>query len=486
MRRRSRWSLLAPALALATAVTLTVTPGPSTAAAPDPAAEIGTAVDAYGRIVGPGGQLRNPAYLAALLEQIPAQYVTRMLTQVAFPARLAVTAGQLVPGWDVGNPLRAGWAPQRGQTRPVAFTNRHGALLRGHVYAPRTGARDPYTGERLSPPYPSVVITPGSIQGSEGMYVWLAQDLAERGYVVLTFDVQGQGAAETLPHTTGDAFPFCNPLGAPTDGEMTGCPGVPFQQLANFTVGTEDAIDFFLATPSAPAPNPASDGARVDAFNPFWRLVDRRPDPTPNAPGRTTRLAIIGHSLGGRAVSQVQATDRRVSTVVALDKLDGTARPVVPALAVQSEYFFAPTPSFLGGGGLLPTPTPSGPAAGRERAAGFDAWSKAGVDSLLIVPHASTHLEYTDIPLVLPASRYGQALTSVYVQRWLDRYLRDRPSAAPLLAQRFRYLEPTAPGRWTPITLSRGPLLSRQFCSAYDLRDRRGRHRDLDISAVGC
>ena len=45
---------------------------------------------------------------------------------------------------------------------------------------------------------------------------------------------------------------------------------------------------------------------------------------------------------------------------------------------------------------------------------------------MLIVPRASTHLEYTDIALLLPASRYGQAFTSVYVQRWLGRYMKHR------------------------------------------------------------
>ena len=51
---------------------------------------------------------------------------------------------------------------------------------------------------------------------------------------------------------------------------------------------------------------------------------------------------------------------------------------------------------------------------------------------MLVVPRASTHLEFTDIAYVLPASRYGQALTSVYTQAWLDRYLKHR-SARPLL-----------------------------------------------------
>ena len=43
------------------------------------------------------------------------------------------------------------------------------------------------------------MITTGSVQGSERMYWWLAQDLAERGYVVLTYDVQGQGTQRDVP-----------------------------------------------------------------------------------------------------------------------------------------------------------------------------------------------------------------------------------------------------------------------------------------------
>jgi hypothetical protein len=39
-----------------------------------------------------------------------------------------------------------------------------------------------------------------------------------------------------------------------------------------------------------------------------------------------------------------------------------------------------------------------------------------------------------------------QALTSVYVQRWLGRYLKHRRTSLP--ASRFRYLEPVDVGKW--------------------------------------
>lgn len=452
---------------------------------------------AYGRVTGE--QLQNPAYLPALVQAGTAKNVHQLLTQAAAPNRPALTPGNVFPGWNVGNPLRAGWEHSRGRIRRVAFTNRYGALLRGTVYRPRPGAVDPYTGRRLHGPFPGVVITEGSVQGSEGMYEWLAQDLAERGYVVLTYDVQGQGTSETFPHQKNpaheNALPFCNPFATPRDGEMSGCPGVPAQQLSNFVVGTRNALRFFTSTPWRHYPNRAHDGTHVTAFNPYWRLFDRSPDRDTVTPGRTTRIAIVGHSMGAAAVSKVQGTDDRVEAVVALDKLTGPGsngplngngnKPTVPALAVQSEYGFTVTPWFLSGGSSLqPQPSPDGPDPMRERRTGFDAWHRAGVDSMLVVPRASTHLEYTDIPLVLPASRYGQDLTSVYVQRWLDRYLKHRGDR--LLARSFPYLEPVGHGKWRPVHLRRGPLLSRYYCSAYAFHTGRGLRTNGDIAGVGC
>ncbi|MCW2768611.1 MAG: hypothetical protein JWR27_44 [Aeromicrobium sp.] len=467
--------------------------------------DLGNITNAYGRVIGPGGQLGNLNYLPALVQEATATSVTQLVAQAANPLRPALTAGNLVPGWNVGNPLRVGWDGTRGVITPVAFTNRYGALLRGDVFTPKPGAKDPYTGKLLTGPFPGVVITPGSVQGSERMYWWLAQDLAERGYEVLVYDVQGQGTSETLPHQPGSDVPFCNPLAAPEAEELLGCPGVPSQQPANFVKGTEDATDFFFSTPDDPYANVGAGSAEVDAFNPRWEQFDRTPDPHTATPGRTSRFAIIGHSLGAFAVSRVQGTDDRVSAVVALDKLQGGGLdvggeltdvgkvvPTVPALAIQSEYGFTVAPSSLSGGSSL-LPAPGEPRPTRERESGFDAWQAAGVDAMLVVPRASTHLEYTDIPLVLPASRHGQDLASVYVQRWLDRYLKHeglaaRPDGAdPLLATTFPYLEPVGKSQWKPTTLSRKGALSFYYCSAYGFTARDGQTRlaDGDIDDIG-
>src|SRR5256885_10036539 len=115
-------------------------------------------------------------------------------------------------------------------------------------------------------------------------------------------------------------------------------------------------------------------------------------------------------------------------------------------------------------GGSAFTGRPAGPSKApdprREEKTGFDAWRKAGVDSMVIVPRASTHLEYTDINYALPASRYGQDVASHYVQAWLDRYLKhDRGAERRLLATRFGYLEPVRQGRWAPVGLNRADRL---------------------------
>jgi hypothetical protein len=246
--------------------------------------------DAYGRQTAPDGQL-SPAYIAELPGGTNSEYLQQVARQAENPTRPILTPGQWFPGWNQGNAWRQGWSGKRGLEIPVSFTNRYGALLRGDVYTPLPGARDPYTRKRLRGPFPAVVITTGSIQGSEKMYRWLAHDLAERGYIVLTYDVQGQGTSETLPHQGPQAdFPQCDPGAEPAEGEDSGCPGVPFQQSANFIYGTVDALSFLLATPRRPYPNPAAGSARVNAFNPAWRLIDRRRDRRPATPGRTTKV----------------------------------------------------------------------------------------------------------------------------------------------------------------------------------------------------
>lgn len=292
---------------------------------------------AYGRQTAPDGQLMNPEYSLEFDENVGTEEGQKLEAQAAYPGRPAVTLGLLVPGGEMGNPFRwTGWNGVRGRYTDVSYLNRYGALIRARVFTPIDGNTDPDTGRTLHGPYPGVVIVPGSIQGTRAMYDWAAEDLAERGYVVLDFDAQGQGTSQTFPAACDGTSP----------GESSQCGGFPFQQQANFEYGADDAVDFFWSTPAAPyrgsknvgATAPGADG--TDAYNPAWAQFDRTPDPRAVTPGRPYRFAIMGHSLGATAASIVGNLDPRVSAIVAWDKLCApcksltgvTVQPVVPAL----------------------------------------------------------------------------------------------------------------------------------------------------------
>jgi hypothetical protein len=162
----------------------------------------------------------------------------------------------------------------------------------------------------------------------------------------------------------------------------------------------------------------------------------------------------------------------------------------VPALGLQSEYGFNVAPYFMmGGSSIRPSAgsTSQAPDPRREEKTGFDAFRATGVDTMMLVPRASTHLEYTDINFALPASRYGQAVSSWYVQAWLDKYIKHDPTADDrLLATQFDYIEPKGKGQWGPVTLRREDNLSFYFCSGYSLHLHDGSlAEDTDIAGLG-
>lgn len=305
--------------------------------------------------------------------------------------------GQYNCWWSVGD------APayhEMGQRR-VHFFTRTGAKLQGHVW----GAEAPG-------PRPGVVITTGSIQASDQMYWWAARALAAAGYVVLTFDVQGQGQSETFGHEPGSALPTAE--------------GVPSQQAANFVGGTVDALRFMLSTPADPyaptgwtaadvaAARATANGEQVDWVNPGWGALDRG------------RLGIVGHSLGASAVSAVQQCSDEgalwatlalcggrsfpIRAVVAWDALSDNVSPVVPAMDQQSDGYF-----------LFPTFSPTAPDP-LESMPAYEAWAAAGLDAFMYVVRAGTHIEWSQVPYT-SATLYGVFTNTYYTIAWLDRWV---------------------------------------------------------------
>src|SRR5436190_2758526 len=162
-----------------------------------------------------------------------------------------------------------------GIVQPVLFTARNGATLSGHVWATKAGPAK----------RPGIVITNGSVQADEQLYWYAAQTLAKDGYVVLTFDPQGQGLSDTY----GEGVDRNEGVPAQTDGRP-------------FFDGTEDALNFFFSTPQNPyvpessCSTGTSHAAKQDdrvargldaAFNPFWHELAARKG-----------IGLAGHSYG--------------------------------------------------------------------------------------------------------------------------------------------------------------------------------------------
>jgi dienelactone hydrolase len=349
-------------------------------------------------------QYTNPAFHQELQWATLDTFTDNVIDQGTHPDRPIVTLGQWVPGGRAADPYRTTWEQDgRGVQVPFEYHNRYGARITGNVWAPKLPFADPVTGTATTGPLPGVVITTGSIQGFEEMYLWAAQGLAEAGYVVMTYDVQGQGQSETFGHQP-DGSLWCN---------QDGCPGVPFQQAANFFEGTEEALVWFLSD-----------------RNPLRGLVD------------DARLGLAGHSLGATAVSQVgnrevpvpddvfaamgvEPFDIDIDAVIGWDNASVpetdavTGQPLaprVPTMGQNAEYFFNTTPRSDAGNPDSATGT-------------FERFRAAGVPAMQVALRSSTHLEWTYIPLILPASQEGERVAMHYTLGWFDRWLKGGEDA---------------------------------------------------------
>jgi dienelactone hydrolase len=346
--------------------------------------------------------------------------------QIADPER-SFSANLCASGEDgcAGDPRLYDWGPNGyGLVEPVLWTARSGATISGHVWATRAGP----------PARPGIVITNGSVQADEQMYWYAAQTLAKAGYVVLTWDPQGQGRSD-VPGEGPDAQE-----------------GVPAQSDGRpFFDGTVDALDFFLSTPDRPfTPRPscetgtrhaAKQARRVAAglnaaHNPFAHLLDR------------DRIGLAGHSYGAAGVSYVGQWDPRVKAIVAWDNLgapdpgsgrlgerpcpaDPSARtpaPITkPALGLSADY------------GLVTTPYTSDPDPLAKSAQSLE-YTRAGVDTGQLVIRGGTHYEFSFIPNpAFGATLRGADLTAWYTTAWFDAYVKGDPAAdARLRTTRWR------------------------------------------------
>jgi len=351
-------------------------------------------------------QYTSPAYGYENSTQGDQLWLDQLGRQIADgPGHINGGITTLVPGSQAADPFRTidNWRPRTGgRVLPVSFTSSDGAVLRGNIWMPPPGTPRLRDGR-----YPGVVITDGSIQAYQQLYYWAAEGLAQYGYEVMTYDVQGEGDSDLLPSNCVPSLPELE------SGSL--CPGVPYQQNYNFYQGSEDALNFFLSTPAD------RDGG---SFNPGYRSLDRGD------------VGIAGHSLGAMAVSWVGQCDKRVKAIVAWDDLypvamsqcasnvsipaaDRATRPHAPALSTTNDYEFNVQPQ-----STVPNPNGSPNGGGLDGTAGYLSLVDQGIDAEIVSIRNGTHLTYSYVPYVLPANEIGERVAFYYTLAWLDEYLR--------------------------------------------------------------
>ncbi len=380
----------------------------------------------------------TPQYQSQLAVVSLNNYLQATNTQASDPQRFF--ADDLC--WNGGNGCAGdirlyNWANNGyGIVRPVLFTARNGATISGHVWATVAGPAK----------RPGIVITNGSVQADEQMYWYAAQTLAKAGYVVLTFDPQGQGQSDTYGESPDQ-----------NEGYPAQSTGTPFYD------GTEDAINFFLSTPSHPyepvtscttgTSHAPKQNARVAegldaAYNPFWSLLD------------PSKIGLAGHSYGAAGVSYVGQWDPRVKAIVAWDDLGGPgpndapvpgAAPGAPSQTIgeagcpahpQDRTTVPITKPALGMSadyGLPPAPNTQLPDPNAKSTWSLN-YSKAGIDTGEIIIRGGSHLDFSWIPnQAFGASLRGPDIIDWYTTAWFNKYLKHDPQAdAELLSQRWR------------------------------------------------
>lgn len=139
------------------------------------------------------------------------------------------------------------------------------------------------------------------------------------------------------------------------------------------------------------------------------------------------RVGITGHSLGAENSTRTQG-DPRVSAIIGWDPCnsaggcsnspgsrlhDRGAEAQTPTLIIAADY-----------SGFPGYPQPRFSVPGTLRAEAFEILLGNGVDSLLITPRATTHLDWAGTFTF--GSRYNEATSNHYGLAWFDRYLKGK------------------------------------------------------------
>lgn len=246
---------------------------------------------------------------------------------------------------------------------PVRFASANGGVeLYGEIVLPHRGAMPPRAGA-----FPTIVALEG-LQGNIGMYRWWHVLFADAGYLVFAFDFTGQGMSG----------------GSDEDTEAT--------RMAD----TIRALDYLLTE------------------SPVRTAID------------SSRIGLIGHSMGAITTLEVQAVEPRFIAAVA----------AAPISEDSSSFDHSDIPIMIQTGDhdgpIAPIPFIN-PLVVRP------VYEKLEADRALIVAEAASHAQHTNYP-ILPTPTWSREIAALYSLAWMDYYLRDRAEARDILLSTHPHL----------------------------------------------
>jgi predicted dienelactone hydrolase len=383
----------ATAVALALTLALPVTAGAASAAGDAPAAPpvpaasalgVPAAADSAAALVlpGPTGRHAVGSSVFHLLDRsrkdpwTPSAPGRELMATVHYPAARH------------GGGTPAPYATTAETTELVQGLGLEGAIPADVLSATRTHSR---TGARPAPGrFPLVVLSPG-FSVSRYTLTHLAEELASRGYAVLSLDHAYESFGISVPG--GRTLP------------CTACTALDVEGVPASVVTATRAADVKFALDRLTGPRPVWEHSR---------MIDKR------------RIGMAGHSIGGASAATAMVADPRVRAGI---NMDGAFWEELPPQGLDGRPFM-----MLGTDDAVHRPGGSDATWDRMWPA-LDGWKR------WLTVEGSEHGTFSDFPLIsehfgapagpLPAAR-AAALVRTYVTAFFDRHLKGVPQ--PLLA----------------------------------------------------
>lgn len=251
-----------------------------------------------------------------------------------------------------------------------------------------------YYPKNISGVVPGIVFCEGGA-GYVSAYNWIAKTIAKEGYVVLIFDYPGQGKSEGILPNIAVNFPSLNVylrFGALMEVKI-------HFSCGNWEKVTEDAI-YFLTNES-----------------PIKDLINQ------------SNLGLIGHSLGGKAVTGSAAQDHRIKAIVALSHAN---KRLVNNISVPIQFQC----------GDLDIRSKSIPSI-------INCYNKANVPKELIVISGGTHLGFTTtLDYLCPCPSWQKNICIRYAVGWFDYFLKNKSQGLNVITSGIKYLSKLIPSSY--------------------------------------